>query len=73
MEQFKQFLKENNLLKQYLRNRIIYDKEAGSLNEFCEITDTEDYVLDAFKWKYTPEQSFFWEVIHNNWIEQCAT
>ena len=61
------FLKDNNALRQYVRNLLNLSKENPK--EFFEKNDLNDAIVGAFVWSQTPEGVDFWGALDKSWVE----
>lgn len=61
LEEFKQFLIENDALEAYVENinrDVMIDLKHS----------VETFILMAFTWDKTPQRGKFWERLHTKWI-----
>jgi hypothetical protein len=69
---FNQFLKDNNCLRQFVRN-YKNDIQYLGLNECLEVKHPEKYISSSFHWIGTPEGVRFWMDLHYSWIKLLKT
>lgn len=68
-EQFKLFLKENNISFNYYKTLNL--NEWGYRNRYIELLNNTYYstmIISAFTWVNTHEGFRYWEFIHNKWV-----
>ena len=74
---FLHFLKKNNVFEAYVFNfnndkkyRMLFNPRLvnSTANCFFKTISFENYVCSSFEWYKTPEGEFFWNEIHQKWI-----
>lgn len=65
IEQFEQFLLDNNIYSQFCSN--ILTKYKTLLTEYCKNIHPFNYIMDAFIWSYTKEGYDFWYEFNRKW------
>lgn len=62
--QFLNFLGDNNCLHEFINNF-----SGRSYDEFFRIASVKEWVVGAFPWSQTPENTKFWSKIDEKWRE----
>jgi len=66
-DKFIEFLVKRELLEKFIKNAGMNDK---AFKKYLKETSISDYVLSAFKWKYSPEGTVFWNEIDEKWRKE---
>lgn len=71
-QQFVQFLKQHNILKEYLLNTRRYNSKTKQIihlfNPLYDVENPKLYIINDFPWIDTKETSFFWNNIYHKWL-----
>ena len=66
-DKFIEFLTKRELLEKFIKNTGMNDK---AFKKYLKETSISDYVISAFKWKYSPEGTLFWNEIDLDWQQE---